>query len=332
MLCQNVLEEITSSWAKRDATPFSEHLVRLAWPSLSAESKLQVVSEIQGIARGAHGFTPDWLAELALTDPHPIVRYWAARRASLAGDKSKALVAKIEADNCELVRACPRLGGFAWSGAYEELDSASHIERLAFIRNLNDPHLLRFVEWLERAVAAGTSDRELSDCALEFFELPRVKRYLTELPVDGHDAYSRGSGMRKGWELTKRAGPGLSIVLALNLPTKFGLDTMEAGELAQLPDDALESVFYRADESAEANELLAMIQKTPEKFSEEIRKTVSFKAERLAEKRAGQSRSLEREDPLLEAVLALKRELSELRDEVRLFASKAASRKRGLFG
>jgi hypothetical protein len=323
MLPENVLEEFTRS------TQFSVHLVRLAWPSLSAESRLQVVQAIQGMAGG----TPDWLTELALTDPHPIVRYWAARRSSLAGDKGEALIAKIEADNCELVRACLRLGGFAWSGAYKRLDSASHIERLAFFRNnLDYPYLLHFVEWLERAVAAGTSDRELAECALEFFESPRVKRYFTESPVDGHDAYSRGLGMRKGWELTKRAGLGPSIVLTRNLPTDFGLDTMEAEELAQLPDRALEHVIYRADESAEANELLAMIQKTPEKFSEEIRKTASFMAERLAEERARQSRSLEKEESLLETVLSLKRELSELRDELRRFASEAASRKRGLFG
>ena len=70
MLSEDILEELTRSSAlQRD-------LVRLAWHSLSTESKLQLVQAIQS---GLTPSTPDWLVDLALKDAAPIVRFWAAR-------------------------------------------------------------------------------------------------------------------------------------------------------------------------------------------------------------------------------------------------------------
>jgi hypothetical protein len=67
MLSEQVLREITGEG------PFCEHLVKLAWPSLSTGAKLQVVSALQS---AHHRHTPNWLADIGLADNALIVRYW----------------------------------------------------------------------------------------------------------------------------------------------------------------------------------------------------------------------------------------------------------------
>ena len=54
----------------------TEIVVVTAWPALSVESKLQILSEVQ---RGRLGATPDYMLPLIVSDPEPIVRYWGLR-------------------------------------------------------------------------------------------------------------------------------------------------------------------------------------------------------------------------------------------------------------
>lgn len=71
MLSETVLEQLARP------APMQQTLVETAWPSLTAESKLQLIQSIQGT--GPSPSTPGWLVDLALADPAPIVRVWAAR-------------------------------------------------------------------------------------------------------------------------------------------------------------------------------------------------------------------------------------------------------------
>ena len=69
MLPDKVFAEFSSN------TPESQLMVKLAWPSLSTESKLQLISALQT----KNHYTPTWMAELAAADQAPIVQFYAMR-------------------------------------------------------------------------------------------------------------------------------------------------------------------------------------------------------------------------------------------------------------
>lgn len=343
MLPEKVLEELTRR------TPFTREIVATAWPSLSTESRLQIVQVLQG--DGFTASTPQWLAELALDDPAPIVRYWAAKRTYFkrgdapeyakgfefmaATEEDKALVARAESDACDLVRLCVEQGEKV---NFKKLHEVPQRMRLAFLRHLTGPHFETFMDWLSDSVDAGLPDTDLRDCAEEYFGLPEVQRELRQKSheiVDGYDAYLRGKGMEKGWDVVAKCGPALRTLLSYSLPTKYGLGTMAVTQLSTLPDQALEALIYRAEESEEAAGLVTMMRSSPEKFSERVLKSLATYDEYAHEmpsyrerENERQRQAVERQQAMLDAVLELKRDLDVLRGEMREYAS----RKRGLFG
>jgi hypothetical protein len=345
MLPEGVLEELARDTALR------QHLVEMAWPSLSTESRLQVLQAIQGV--GVWVRTPSWLTKLALDDPAPVVRYWAARHTYFkngapeqfedgeerellaASHEDKALYAKAAADDSQFVRFCTREYAMRTGGDYMGLTSASQLERLVFIRR-QLPDLRHFIEWLEEAVARGVPDRELRDCAEEFFMLPWLQEDFKREPSefrDGSWAYRCGEGMRRGWALTKKAGPGLRLILSYALPTSYGRTTMPVDELARLPDDVVETFFCRADPSEEMFAVVKLIHDDPERFPPKIREALlsphnpRWIGREEAEERRRRS-AVSRQEATLETVLDLKRQVTHLQEVVR----NAANRKRGFFG
>jgi hypothetical protein len=332
MLPETVLEELTR------ATGLREHLVAMAWPNLSTESRLQVIATIEGT--GVSKGTPTWLTKLALNDAAPIVRYWAARhsffrnkgpeqyreefKAFAATEEDQALYAKAEADPCDLVRYC--LGkGTVLTINYKTLTALSQLERLAFIRHLDIPNLESFIAWLEEATSAAVPDPELAECAVEFFAHPRVvsdlKRGAADF-FDGYDAHRCGEGMRKGWALTKTAGSALRNVLCYILPTSYGLGTMAVDDLAQLPDDVLETFFYRS-ESKEVDGVLKLMHDQPDRFSQKIIEKFKKWGEDDIPRRTPQEddeersrRAIERQAETLERVLDVKQQLASLLEYV----------------
>jgi hypothetical protein len=327
MLSESVLEELA-----RD-TAFREHLVTTAWPNLSVESRLQLIELIQGL-RPPSLETPAWLAKLAIDDAAPIVRYWAARHTYFrnkgpehysdeismswaATEEDKALYAKAAADPCELVRFC-----VPDHFNYKALTGISQLGRLAFIRALDMPDLLAFTEWLEAAIPAGVVDRDLSECANEFFMHPRVKCDMKRKYHDfwdGYDWYKCGEGMKKGWALTKVASPRLRDTLSWALPTSYGSGTMKVDDLAQLPDEVLENFFYRADKNTEIEGVLKLMHDHPERFSAEL--IAKFKErdpveparptpEEIEERRSQEA--VERHAETLDSVMAVKQQLAGL--------------------
>lgn len=69
MLSEEIFKEFSSNTAE------SQVMVRLAWPSLSTESKLQLINALQSRSL----YTPSWLADLAGSDPTPIVQFYSMR-------------------------------------------------------------------------------------------------------------------------------------------------------------------------------------------------------------------------------------------------------------
>lgn len=252
MLSDDVLEELTRS------SVLQPDLVRLAWPAISAESKLQL---IQAIQRGVAPSTPDWLADLALKDPSPIVRFWAARYAYLPSSiPENPLIPSISPSECDLARwaavqADPEPLVSACAKCETSLLFPNNLAeytqplRLLAIRRMANPDFSGFIDWLETALEAGVPDDELQDCVREFFALPGLKDEL-ELPEteqDPYGAFSREKALTKAWELTRAASPRTQNTLTFSLPLTVGRHgKVKAEVLASLPGPVVRVLLFRA--------------------------------------------------------------------------------------
>lgn len=346
MLSEKVLEELTRNTALR------EQLVLLAWPSLAVESKLQV---LDAVTQDASDSTPEWLTRLAIDDEAPLVRYWAAKhtyfkRKSLGNSdaassfqreqlsmQTLALAAKADADKCDLVRLAASVDRGLFACA--ELTVVPQTQRLLTIRHWSSPSLSQFVEWLEAAVTAGVQDRELQECACEFFAHPQTKRDLKRKSLDfndGYDAHLSGKGMEKGWALMQKCGPALMMSLVCSLPTSYGLGTMKVETLALLPERALDFLVYSFDPSPEVIALIKLMRTNPDRFPPEVIKNLGQNDENEGPCMSDQevevmrrSRSVTTAHETLAVALEIKHALGRMREEQQ---EQAAKPKRGFFG
>ncbi|NKE68506.1 hypothetical protein RAMLITH_22050 [Ramlibacter sp. RBP-2] len=270
MLSERVLDELV----RRSA--LSEELCKALWPDLLVESKLQLLAALQADLSPS---TPDWLVDLALEDKSPVVQYFALRHAYLrtkrtdiaesvrsffvVSDEDVARHARAHAVEHPLVRAA--VADFSSIGSKEYLRRFSQLERLVAVRNEGMFSLGSLVEFLEEAVDK-MDDRELAAVAHEYFLRPDAKRELQRGRLDyadGESAYYAGDGMKKGWQVVRKAGPVLANVLVSNLPTSLGLATIEAKELATMPERVLELLVHDSLERKEVADLHRMMRDEP---------------------------------------------------------------------
>lgn len=343
MVSESVLDELVR------ATALRQHLVEMAWPSLSTESKLQVIQAIQ--ADFVSMSTPNWLLKLAIDDPEPVVRYWSARHAYFnatrpgdfddrlmqapASEEELELYAKASRDASIFVRCCIDSGE---TFDYMHLSSLSQIERLLFTRRLTMPSILPFIEWLEDAVENGVPDSDLRDCAHEFFMHPVVRKDMGRKGadfVDGFDAHQRGKAIRKGWNLTKVAGPGLCTTLAFALPTSYGLGTMSVEEIAELSDGVLSTLIYRKGESNEIDDVIQLMNNHPERFSSQLQQRLNsdddireLVPDEIEEKL--RMSAIKRQEATLEVALEIRQQLNQLQSQIQDTQAEA-SKRRGFF-
>lgn len=289
MLSEDILEELTRSSAlQRD-------LVHLAWHSLSTESKLQLVQALQS---GLTPSTPDWLVDLALKDAAAIVRFWAARYAYLPdsvpdnllipsiapSEEDVARWAAVQADTEPLISACAKCESSSW--ITENLIEQPQYLRIVTIRRLTSPNFAVFIDWIEKAIAAGVADEELQECIHEFFALPGLKEEL-ELPEteqDPYAAHSRERALEKGWELTKLASDRTQRTLAFALPLKVGRHGKVKTDLfASLPGPVIDALLFRVGDkdSDMLSELRERISANPENYPPEAQQALNREAEDL---------------------------------------------------
>lgn len=348
MLSERVIEELL-----RD-TPMREHLVKAAWPSLSVESRLQVIQIVNDLG---HNYVPFWLASLAMEDDAPIVRYWAAKSAHLkepivdgatgamrdlqlmlAPTPEEALLYdKVNSDSCDLVSLCvaQRIGP-----TYETLTNEPQFRRLALLRSHSLASSGAFFAWLSQAIDEGVPDPELAACATEFLGLPTVSSDFTRSSddfTDGFEAYSAGKSIRAGWDVVKRAGPALQGVLAHQLPIKLGLTAISIDEQASMPETALRTLLWRAEREESFDELAQLIRSHPERFSELIVKTAanldqaqSFDSETIADRQARSA--LNQTRSVLDTVLRLKNKIADLASRLESGKQAEPRRRGGFFG
>lgn len=358
MLTEALLEEFSQD------TPFTERLVRLAWPALSTESKMQLIAASQGGGWQLGGalrlkHTPGWLTDLALDDKEPIVQYLALRGAYLktrpdhpmlyadpVTDVEQTRYEKAHSISHELVRAALRSVSPFRSG--EQFAAFSHLERLAAIRNAESIDLGTFLVWLSDGVAAGTPDEELVECTWEFWHRQTAKEELrvsepksSDFENAGLSEYLENEAMKEGWQLIKRVGPALQRALYVILPTEAESGAMKAEDLAAMPPTVLDLLVRDLDPTEPVRDVQQIVACNPQRFPAELverarntRRTLNelqlppFDKGRSADYRRLMATNQTRQ--ILEVVLELRKRLDEINEELAAM-KKNLSIKRGFF-
>lgn len=342
MLSERVLDELV----RRSA--LSEELSKALWPDLSVASKLQLLTAYQAEFSPS---TPAWLTDLALEDNSPVVQYFALRHAYLrtrrddvadavkqfftATDEEVARHAKAHAIRRPLVMAA--VADFSSISAKECLRQMTQLEQLAALRNDSLFSLSTLMGFLDEAVDKR-DDRELAAVAHEYFLRPDTKRELQrgrfDFP-DGESAYYAGEGIQKGWAVARKAGPVLANVLVSNLPTSHGMTTIEAQELATLPERVLEVLVHDNLERKEVGELMKMMREEPGRFPPKVIESLDrasefarYEPEEIQRERRLMSPLAERS--ILEVVLELQQQVAKLAQQFQEMRDNPP--KRGFFG
>jgi len=316
MLADSVLADLVQTG------PLREHLVTMAWPALGTAERLQVIQAIQ--FDGASRSTPSWLLALALEDPAPLVRYWAARHGHFPARKAAVLdvedpglrptefelaqTERVKADPQVMVRACLLDLDF---GVGESFTKAPQVARLAALRKAQSYTAHWVVDWLAAAFMARVPVGELQECAAEFFGRPDVAHELQQDDFeDGTDAYTAGETLRKCWALVHAVDVSVGIHLARVLPLKRGLYTMDAEELLDYPVPILLNLVYRAPREPSLAPLIALLVQRRDELPEELQRALPFadpEEDDAFDTEAWELRSsADRQGAILEAVLSLR--------------------------
>lgn len=328
MLSEEILEELVRS------TPLQQMMVETAWPSLSTESRLQVIHAIQGPGAGS---TPTWLMELCILDTAPIVRYWAARRymfpaptereatgpfaafSKSVPENEKLLRTTAVADSCELVRAC---------ASEDPWESKDGLIRLVFARNQGTAHL---VSGLSKAVDAGMPDGEVFNILKEVFTKPEVQADLKFKGKyqDGGTAAYEGDVVKDGWALVRKAGKTTQLLLAEALPTDRGLTRISPEELATMPPSALQAMAWRRDKTKEIDEALNLVLANAEKYEAKVIESINSGLQVCASIEDGPSAgdSVDSGQETVGHLVALKSQVQELADQLASLRQMASAKK-----
>lgn len=329
MLSENVLEHLTRK------TPLREHLISTAWPSLSVESKLQVIDTL--IGGGGLSVLPDWLIYLAMDDVSPIVQYWGLKdayfnlpKSDLPKDSSMDFYQCASDSQKPLVKSLAAKAGMF---GFEHLNNSSQLSRLAILRNGNTDSFSLFMSWLDQAFENGIPDIELGECCTEFLNLKVIQEELsTKFFHEGYDAYTAGNGIETAWMLMKKAGPYLLSSLLYRIPTSLGLKTIKVETLCDMPEKVLSAYPYWTAPSREIEQVVELMRSNPERFPDKAIKSLSyvdsggFPSDDELEIQMAYS-SPARSKVLLDSILKLQNDISILRSQVDVI-----SKKRGIFG
>lgn len=279
-------------------SPLREELIRTAWPSLSTESKLDLVNAVVPPRESSSNTVPGFLLDLALSDSAAIVRYWAARsyyfnKPHLGPDgrvnpskfphldprpEEYQRTARVEGDRSELVRAAASAMRGIGLGELVEL---AQLERLIKIRALHSPATESLAEFVEKALAQGVANSEIAECMSEYFDRQDVRGEVLEMDDDGGSEFSKQRGWAKLWTIAATAPIEVGRPIAWyarleGVHWKIDLDKLNA-----LPDKVKKAVVWRDEEAAQT--LREAVTASPDKYSKEVLEAVRKYDEMRAE-------------------------------------------------
>ena len=277
MLSPEVLTELMRR------TQASEEILRAAWPSLSVESKLQILTKMQN---DLYYGVPSWLLPIVASDPAPVVRYWGLRESDLTQIADNRAGALYRADDdtleaCRLARADthPLVSALVnrKSGFSEPDAPGARLARLMWVRHpLGLEGLRNHLDALEAAIESGSpTDRELAGIVSEMLRSSQfAARYLAdERSWDGWTHNSNLSEAKRLWMLSTKSGPFTAHQIVWCAPTRVEQRNILKDVVCHLPPGLIATLLGRRE--PEVRELEAAIRTNLAAFPEEIQKQIS---------------------------------------------------------
>jgi hypothetical protein len=274
MLSEGLIEELSRS------SPSTEILVSKAWPSLTTESKLQLIFAYNKIGLESVNL-PIWLYKLALDDNSEIIRIFATMYSGLsyqrvdnsdlletvygkhALQQEKILLDKIKKDKSEIVRNLPEVHDF---DIFHDLHKVSQESRLICIRRITSFDLDSFVNNLDKFFSKISKEHQI-ECLDEI--IANLDCYVFR--------YTELKNLNHAWGLLKGLDEMISCRVARILPIMNSVRErreVDAEIFLNLPPLAL---FWalRANKKRPTNQLLKLakiiINDTNSLYDEDVR-------------------------------------------------------------
>ena len=233
----------------------TEIVVVTAWPALSVESKLQILSEMQ---RGRLGATPDYMLPLIVSDPEPIVRYWGLRAATLPRTEPDAYSsvptltpspAQIEATRIALADEYPLVCATVHRVIGFSDPSAPHAQLARLNLDTAPPRAIHAEQILgcdlEQAVTAkSVSDADLADVIYEFLQSEEFaeRSKPDEMDEDGWTHFENVGQSKRLWMLATKSGPRTANCIAWYAPMRVECEDIIQEAFPKLPPTAAAAV------------------------------------------------------------------------------------------
>jgi len=216
------------------ASPASRVMCRRAWPSISSESKLQIIESYQST-----GDLPFWLLELALGDKAEIVRIWCMKTADIEvnglvdkdlyiqiyGEKEYKekleIYTKTQNDSSDLVRDHV---GRNYFNTFIDFTTISQDSRLIRIRHMLGFSHHMFIKLFDE-IYQKLSKEDLIECLDEIIE--NLDKYWS-LQIDIET-------LEEGWKLASTVNENVASRLVKILPIQANNKWIKAELMLELP-------------------------------------------------------------------------------------------------
>jgi hypothetical protein len=251
------------------SSPLRPYVLKAAWPALSVESKLHIIGAVA--SQDFNAIVPDYVVDLALGDPTPIVRYWGARSFNFSPVRFNEPLppdelerkARADSDECDLVRAAASAQGLT-SGLIE----LPQLARLVMIRALARPRTGDFVTFLWEAISKGrASVDEVVDCVSEYLSRKDVQSEVEALKFDDRaNWYYTQKAWKELWTLAASAPVEIGAAIAQHAHLEVGYPSVD--QFAALPHRLKEILVWRHGTCAE--QLRESVKTSPEKHGKDI--------------------------------------------------------------
>lgn len=251
-------------------TVFSQTILAEIWDALSLLERINLLLCL----RGSSGLMVKELRIKTLKDPSPVVRMLAVKCTYISEDDEPELYAGLKADPSALVRAAVTQQHISYFITAENLGPLSHIERLGLIAlsdSLNEEDFAQFI--VDGLRNQTLPEEEAAELVCEFVRNPNLSAGFDREPADGLDWYSMQKDFEAIWDLTTCTPPRVHQAIAWEYPLEVCDNSISDEMLNRMNESVIEALVW-----CRYRPLLKLLESTPERFSDKIKKAAQQSA------------------------------------------------------
>ena len=326
MLSGKLLKEFTKGSYIKD------ELIKLAWPSLDTESKLQIISNLQDDGKNR---LSDNLLTLAGNDSDAIVRFWASRYlvasnilSDVVLDHSEEAIAtarKLQDDESSMVRDLANLNFKFLGGPEEPLNPQQRLLSVRFFESGNISKMMEWARdlWKQKTIGEG----DIYQIVGEILRSPYLKEEFPEvMSLRSASNYYNVGDAKRIWQMSSELPKQAAREIGYYAPIWVEQSNILLEVFDELPAVTQAAAVFRREDNV--NEIIEKVRETPNNYDDEVVKTIEAydkyefempSSDEIEEMRI--LRATDREQSLVEITIALTKQLRELREDVALLSN-----------